>query len=287
MNSSTSLKSNFSIKEINSSFKESNFVNNKNCSWLNEPLLGDSLKNRIEINLKNQSDWEVASTEKQEIRYTEFYPTPITSIFGCLMMSELKKNKSNCKKGEYPVSITYDPHLVLPLNLQKDDNENSYSIKGMLEKWASEELLEIDNNEVKKINKFHDLPKVLIIQIKRFNYHVQTGNLSVVDTYKNENKVNGKAEKLNDYIDFDFDFDIPASCLQDPSIQKQSYTLKSIVYHSGSDTHSGHYTTDSMNNKNGWFRCNDIEIQKVTKKDVLELGKKKVNTPYILFYVRD
>jgi len=42
-----------------------------------------------------------------------------------------------------------------------------------------------------------------------------------------------------------------------------------------------------MNNKNGWFRCNDIEIQKVTKKDVLELGKKKVNTPYILFYVRD
>ena len=265
----------------------SNFVNNKNCSWLNEPLLGDSLKNRIEINLKNQSDWEVASTEKQEIGYTEFYPTPITSIFGCLMMSELKKNKSNCKKGEYPVSITYDPHLVLPLNLQKDDNENSYSIKGMLEKWASEELLEIDNNEVKKINKFHDLPKVLIIQIKRFNYHVQTGNLSVVDTYKNENKVNGKAEKLNDYIDFDFDFDIPASCLQDPSIQKQSYTLKSIVYHSGSDTHSGHYTTDSMNNKNGWFRCNDIEIQKVTKKDVLELGKKKVNTPYILFYVRD
>lgn len=265
----------------------SNFVNNKNCAWLNEPLLGDSLKNRIEINTKNQSGWEVTSSEKQEIRYTEFYPTPITSIFGCLMMSELKKNKSNCKKGEFPISITYDPHLVLPLNLQKGDKENSYSIKGMLEKWASEEVLEIDNNEVKKINKFHNLPNVLIIQIKRFNYHLQTESLNAVDAYKHENKVNGKTEKLNDYIDFDFEFDIPASCLQDQAIQNQSYSLKSIVYHSGSDTHSGHYTADSMNNKTGWFRCNDVDIQHVTKKDVLELGKKKVNTPYILFYVRN
>lgn len=254
---------------------------------MNEPSLGDSLRNRIEIFLKNQSEWELASTEKQEIRYTEYYPTPITTIFGCLMMSELKKNKAKCKKGEYPISITYDPHLVLPLNLQKDANENEYSIKGMLEKWASEEHLEIDNKDVMKINKFHDLPKVLIIQIKRFNYHLQTDNLSVVDAYKHENKVNGKAEKLNDYIDFDFDFDIPSKCLQDPSVASPSYTLKSIVYHSGSDTHSGHYTADSMNNKNGWFRCNDMDINKVTKKDVLELGKKKVNTPYILFYVRD
>ncbi|KAL6931252.1 hypothetical protein ACO0R3_002713 [Hanseniaspora guilliermondii] len=265
----------------------SKFLNNKKCAWLNEPSLGDSLRNKIEIFLKNQSEWEVASTEKLEIRYTEYYPTPITTIFGCLMMSELKKNKAKCKKGEYPISITYDPHLVLPLNLQKDANENEYSIKGMLEKWASEEHLEIDNNEVMKINKFHDLPKVLIIQIKRFNYHLQTDNLSVVDAYKHENKVNGKAEKLNDYIDFDFDFDIPSSCLQDPTVASHSYTLKSIVYHSGSDTHSGHYTTDSMNTKNGWFRCNDMDIHKVTKKDVLELGKKKVNTPYILFYVRN
>lgn len=265
----------------------SKYLKNKKCAWLNEPSLGDSLRTRIEIFLKNQSEWELASTEKQEIRYTEYYPTPITTIFGCLMMSELKKNKAKCKKGEYPISITYDPHLVLPLNLQKDASENDYSIRGMLEKWASEEQLEIDNKEVTKINKFHDLPKVLIIQIKRFNYHLQSGNLSVVDAYKHENKVNGKAEKLNDYIDFDFDFDIPSTCLQDPSVASPSYTLKSIVYHSGSDTHSGHYTADSMNSKNGWFRCNDMDISKVTKKDVLEVGKKKVNTPYILFYVRD
>ncbi|XBW36169.1 hypothetical protein QEN19_001749 [Hanseniaspora menglaensis] len=266
------------------------FINKKGCKWINESSFGDSLKKRIETNGENNLGWETTTSVKQEIRHTEHCSTPITEIFGWSMKSEVKKNKEVYKKGEFPVSITYDPHLVIPLDLHKTTNEVNFNLQTMFSNLAREEEIKIDNHLAKKINKMQSLPNVLIIQLKRFQYnlHNEKSKNSVLDAYKNDGNVpTGKSEKLKDVVEFDLSFNVPDSCLDDPKSTKNGYSLKSIVYHSGSDTQSGHYTVDVVNNKQQWFRCNDAKIDTVTKKDVLELGKKKVYTPYILIYTRD
>lgn len=267
------------------------FIHKKTCKWINESSYGDSLKRRIETNEENNAGWETATSVKQEVRHTEYCPTPITEIFGWTMKSEVKKNKESYKKGEYPVSITLDPHLVIPLDLHKDNNELNYHLQTMFLNLSKVEEIKIDNHEAKKINKFQTLPNVLIVQLKRFQYnlHQEKSKNSALDAYKNDsvNASSGKSEKLKHIVEFDLSFSIPEECQEDPKSTKSSYILKSIVYHSGSDTQSGHYTTDVMNNKKQWFRCNDTKIETVTKKDVLELGKKKLYTPYILVYTRD
>ncbi|KAL6926988.1 hypothetical protein ACO0SA_004074 [Hanseniaspora valbyensis] len=269
----------------------SNFINKKNCKWINDSSLGDSLKKRIETNEENNAGWETATSVKQEVRHTEYCPTPVTEIFGWSMKSEVRKTKDIYKKGEFPVSITYDPHLVIPLDLHKKNSEINYNLQTMYLNLSKEEDIKIDNHLAKKFNKFHTLPKVLIVQLKRFQYnlHQEKSKNSALDEYKNDNSnlPTGKSEKLKDVVEFDLTLNIPDECLEDPKATKSDYTLKSIVYHSGSDTQSGHYTVDVINNKKQWFRCNDTKIETLTKKDVLELGKKKVYTPYILVYTRD
>lgn len=269
----------------------SKFIHKKTCKWIYESSYGDSLKKRIETNEENNAGWETATSVKQEVRHTEYCPTPITEIFGWTMKSEVKKNKESYKKGEYPVSITFDPHLVIPLDLHKDNSELNYHLQTMFSNLSKVEDIKIDNQEAKKLNKFQTLPKVLIVQLKRFQYnlHQEKTKNSALDAYKNDNvgASSGKSEKLKHVVEFDLSFSIPDDCQEDPKNTQSSYILKSIVYHSGSDTQSGHYTTDVMNNKKQWFRCNDTKIETVTKKDVLELGKKKLYTPYILVYTRD
>lgn len=138
--------------------------------------------------------------------------------------------------------------------------EQSY-LKEEIDEYTTESKEKLIN--VSAISYFTSLPKVLIINLKR---------------YLNDQR------KIFDKIDFPFEFDI------DPYLKSKElniytkYELTSIIMHHGSAVH---YTT-YIKKENLWYHCDDNKIGKpLTEeelKNLLNAEEKPYTTPYILFY---
>ena len=108
----------------------------------------------------------------------------------------------------------------------------------------------------KRCLKISKVPKILIIQFKRFQLN------SEMQWIKNDTLIHYPEDDL--------------------VLQSSSYTLYSVINHNGS-LNDGHYTTYSRDisvDKEQWFECDD-EIIKSQNSDQLYSNSKA----YILFYV--
>lgn len=115
-----------------------------------------------------------------------------------------------------------------------------------------------------------DYPRLLIIQIKRFAYDVETDSM----------------EKKGDRFEFPNEFNTKDI---DGSDSGKIYTLSSIVIHEGT-ANFGHYTSIVRRNNHSWYLCNDQNVQMINDSDIGSLtfgGRNRPfgsKTAYLLFY---
>lgn len=119
--------------------------------------------------------------------------------------------------------------------------------------------------EVQRSHSFMKLPKVLIIQLKRFAYDLKTYTRMKLD----------KKFEFNEQI-----------ILHENSNKEIEYELVGVVVHIGSSL-GGHYYSYIKPNSDQWIVCNDSLVKSFDGKDITKKvagGISNAETAYILFY---
>ncbi|CAF4216202.1 unnamed protein product [Adineta steineri] len=169
-------------------------------------------------------------------------------------------------------SSSYESFVCLTLPIP---STNQCTLQDCLQSLNEDEYLIDDDSKwfcskcqchsnAKKRLEIHKLPKILIIQLKRFQMNSEMRWI--------------KDESLVLYPEDDLDLHQYSSS---PSSEQALYTLYSIVNHNGS-LNDGHYTTFSRDlsyDQPQWFEYDD-EIVKYLDLDQLHLNSKA----YLLFY---
>jgi len=193
----------------------------------------------------------------------------ITDLFCGQLLS--KTVCTHCKNE----SLAFDNFWDLALSFNKALMNKSQHLSEMLEQFLKEEELEdlfyCEKCKVRRKSKkrfvIWRLPKVLVVQLKRFEYSHWRGdkiNKSVTFPVKNFNLSQFTQES------------------NDGSVRNANYTLCGIVNHGGS-LNGGHYTAECMNNENKrWYDFNDSMVSETTMK----MDECSSSSPYILFYVK-
>ncbi|XP_022891827.1 ubiquitin carboxyl-terminal hydrolase 12-like [Olea europaea var. sylvestris] len=180
------------------------------------------------------------------------------------------------------------------------DVKGCRDVYAALDKYVEKECLKGDNKyhagsyglqDAKKGLLFIDLPPILPIHLKRFEYDF------IRDTMV----------KLNDYFEFplELDLDIEGGKYLLPEAgrgDKNLYTLHSVLVHSGG-VHGGHYSAFIRPNlSHQWYKFDDERVTKVDAKEALEeqYGSKellqtnsglndyqKCSNAYMLVYIRE
>lgn len=96
------------------------------------------------------------------------------------------------------------------------------------------------SNAKKQITISH-CPSILSIQLKRFDF-----------TYSN------KGDKINKNVTYPEKLDI--SPFTSDLGKKRLYDLYSVLVHSGSSCHSGHYYSYVKNSNGIWYQMNDAQV---------------------------
>ncbi|KAG9328236.1 hypothetical protein JZ751_015749 [Albula glossodonta] len=122
------------------------------------------------------------------------------------------------------------------------------------------------------VQKFQSLPRVLLLQVKRFSYNVRRGKLV----------------KLQDQLKISPDLNLGTHSVTkvqpprpiDPSARSQ-YKISSVVSHIGSSINHGHYVSDSLDGSDRWLSFDDDIVQERAQEKVLQ---KRGDRAYLLFY---
>ncbi|SSD59734.1 related to Ubiquitin carboxyl-terminal hydrolase 8 [Saccharomycodes ludwigii] len=170
--------------------------------------------------------------------------------------------------------VTIDPYMDLSLDI----SENKTTLYQCLESFHKKEILkdyQFNCNNCSKTStsvsrKFTlmKIPPVLVIQFKRFRH-----------------TVNGKSEKLNNFIEFPAYLNLKDFCEVNSILGNKNnnnkiniiYELFSVISHDGS-VDTGHYVSFCKVQNMEWYKFNDNMIQKVSQSDVLK------ERAYLLFY---
>ncbi|OHS93436.1 hypothetical protein TRFO_11872 [Tritrichomonas foetus] len=177
------------------------------------------------------------------------------------------KNTLTRQNGEFYHADT-EPFVTIGVEI-KNCSELKQSLEQMLKPEVVESQDEVTNQKI-KVNKSIQItsaPPVVVIHLKRFEYNI-----------KERERL-----KLDKVFKFPLDkLDIGFLCKES---NEAVYTLNGIIVHSGTAI-GGHYT--SFVKINGqWWKFNDTEVVKVSKKDVESsaYGGNSLSSAYALFYV--
>ncbi|KAJ8904904.1 hypothetical protein NDN08_001418 [Rhodosorus marinus] len=205
------------------------------------------------------------------VQRNEFVPSCISSIFGGLQRSELRRYQQK-------PSVTREPFMCLQLDIENshvlrlEDALTLYFEPESLEDYTLESSKE--TVEAKKHYTLDRLPRVLILNLKRFSYNPEAR----------------QGTKIMKRIDYPEELDIQLSFLSSnfvaPTPEQRKYKLTSVVTHIGKDMVGGHYTCDvKIGNEQGeriagseWLHCDDSTISPVNRNAVFN------SQAYLLFY---
>ena len=172
-------------------------------------------------------------------------------------------NKIKCGKCSH-VSHNFEPFLCLQLPIPQND-EKIINLSDCLTNYMKCEELDKNNYYSCEVCKdktnanicqiIQKLPKILIIQFKRFNY------------------INGNWKKNNNYIDFKINFNFSKML----NSKNANYKLYSIINHLGGSIDSGHYINYSQINDK-WYNFDDSNINELDESTIFS------KNAYILFY---
>ena len=195
------------------------------------------------------------------------------------------------------------------------EGENAYACPGCREKSTSGNGKESNQNSsstspprspaVKAIT-LHSTPRVLVLQLKRFEYHAAGRKISRKVDFATELDVspftsaaadsrrrseakpsepepqrNGKKCKADDDADDgDASSPLPPGVPPASSSAQTRFSLSGVLVHSGHSVSSGHYTCFVRAGNGLWHGCDDDHVSQVSERVVL------AQRAYILFYVR-
>jgi ubiquitin C-terminal hydrolase len=222
-----------------------------------------ALKKNVNIEISG-----VSQTEKDELaikcyqiikqRYEKDYSLIFNIFYGICVSQIFSENDeliSSCPEPFYSIN------MPLPsLNVNKNP-----SLEDCFQLYTSMEILDGDNMyfyekhdtkiKAKKNVLFWSLPKILLIDLKRFNNNVT---------------------KLQQLLNFPLNLDLSKYVIgYNP--EQYVYDLIGILNHSGGVS-GGHYTSFVKDN-NQWYLCNDTKIIKINDESQLITPK-----AYCLFY---
>lgn len=193
----------------------------------------------------------------REIEYTSF----IYQIFGGKIRSQLK-----CTQCDYE-SNTYDPFLDLSLEITR-----AHSVQKALQRFTAGEVLDGQNSyKCPKQNKLvravkrmtiEDIPNILIIQLKRFEF-------------------SRSGRKISKHVDFDQTLDLSPFMSHIQKKGSAMYELYGVLVHQGYSMHSGHYYCFLKGMGGGeWHKFDDTRVHATSARNAMG------QSPYILFYTR-
>lgn len=245
-----------------------------------------------------------------------------------LMLNDLMENKMKGTKSEGTfkylfegTSENYIECLEVPYRSIKVEKfydlqltvKNCKNIYESLQKFTEVETLEGDNmyeaeghgkQRAKKGVRFSDFPKVLMFQLKRFEY----------------NPIKDSMEKINEMFEFPDQLNLDEFVLdKDPNSNenekineenkqkiKYEYSLYSVVVHKGTIDRGHYYAFIKPENQNQWYQFNDEIVRKADSYEVFannygghfkifrhkergiinEITQKSDGNAYLLVYIR-
>lgn len=214
---------------------------------------------------EDPSDGWLEVTKRQKAAVTRSSgPTsssPISKIFGGLLRSEFRV------PGLKP-SITTEPYQPLQLDI---GSPHIRTIIDAMKGLTSQEKLQGDFNSTKgktveatKQVLIDELPPVLILHLKRFQFDATGGTL-----------------KLAKKVGYPLDLEIPAQVMSRQKVASLGgnlprYKLFAVVYHHGKNASVGHYTVDVRRQDGAqWIRIDDTKIEPIRPEDVTRDGSEE------------
>ena len=193
----------------------------------------------------------------------------IDELFGSQFESKL-----TCLRCGH-IWVSYDPYCLVPVEIPA----KAISLYDCLDQFMkTEELEEVTcencskqhgKTTVHKQFRLWTLPKILVIQLKRFNGN-HAGVLRKFDKFVQAPlKLN-----ITKYVSHP---KVVSQVNQNPAAL-QLYNLKSMICHSG-QLRGGHYTAKCFRDGEGWFEINDDYSRKITNANELQSSLN-----YIFFY---
>uniref|UniRef100_A0A7S3TEM5 ubiquitinyl hydrolase 1 n=1 Tax=Strombidinopsis acuminata TaxID=141414 RepID=A0A7S3TEM5_9SPIT len=175
--------------------------------------------------------------------------SPVVRIFGGQVRSSVRS-----KSGD---SVSFEPfnHLILDISSPTVD-----SVWAALETYCGQEA--VDEGRATKQLQFKLLPKVLILNLKRFSYNTDTGCPQKVK----------KAIAYEEKLTFD------RSWLVD-GVEPAEYQLTAVIWHHGDSANGGHYNAAARYNSE-WYMYDDALVRQTEIREVMY----QQLTAYILFY---
>lgn len=190
--------------------------------------------------------------------YKKEYSEMLDIFFG-ISVSQIKSVSSN-----ELLSCRPEPFCIISLSIP-NDNPN-ISLFDCMDNYCKPERLENENayfnektNEKESVDKgicFWSLPKVMIIDIKRYNMF---------------------GKKLNNLINVEFDNADFSKYVDGYNKSSYVYDLYGVCNHSGG-TYGGHYTCCVKNANGKWYEFNDTSVVEINPEKIIS------NKSYCFFY---
>jgi ubiquitin carboxyl-terminal hydrolase 10 len=175
--------------------------------------------------------------------------SPIFRIFGGLIRSSVRSRKATAD------SVSLEPFYPLLLDISCDTVDSVFSA---LDLYCKTE--EVNGGQATKRLQFKALPKVLIVNLKRFSYN------------------KGMARKIKKPIRYDEKFTFDRSWLVD-GVEQSEYLLTAVICHHGEAVAHGHYTAMVRYNTE-WYVYDDTIVRPI---DLAYAINQQMNA-YILLY---
>jgi ubiquitin C-terminal hydrolase len=187
--------------------------------------------------------------------------TPISTIFGGTMQILLKKQGSK-------ESVSYQPFFSLPLPLEEENSSHPInSLEEALDSFKSVSAIDGLRSESTSLSVratkqciLSSIGSSIIFHFKRFSYS------------------NGRAYKLNHFVEFPFKFTIQIG--RGASEQHLQLSLRGIIVHHGNSPRKGHYSSFCRLSDDLWYHFDDTRVTQVEESLILE------QQAYLLFYER-
>jgi ubiquitin C-terminal hydrolase len=178
-------------------------------------------------------------------------------------------------------SIRQDSYLDLSLPIRNEfEKIYNQSLEMAFDNFVKPEILEKDNqyfcekcnkkvNQAAKFIRFNKFPKILFIQLSRFEFDFQTGD----------------RKKIYDSVSFPLDLNLNKYIGSEGNI----YELFSIVIHSGTASGGHYYAYIKSFEDNKWYNFNDSSVSEISVEDITKIYGSDKNayasaTGYVLMY---
>lgn len=192
-------------------------------------------------------DWSQADVRSAGVHED----SPILRIFGGLIRSSVRSQSAKAD------SVSLEPfnHLILDISSPSVD-----SVWSALEAYCGAEA--VNEGRATKRLQFQMLPKVLIVNLKRFLY----------------NKDTGCVQKIKKRVEYEEKLTFDRSWLVD-DVEPPEYQLGAVICHHGDSANGGHYNAAVRYNSE-WYMYDDAIVRQMELREVMN----QQFTAYLLLY---